>query len=198
MKDSTISKLIKSEISDFIVGFIIGTIVFVLAEYCLLNYFNDEYMIVFIILIFIVYVRTIFVYFVGIIKLLILKKYIIKKFGHDTEKIIWCNTATCFLFDDRIIMYKYKIVEIKYKDIDSIQLYKGIVGHNNVSYYYYDMNLWTKNDKKYSFFMYCDDCTFEPYNGIKNITRILLEKNPNIVVKEMDKSSSFVKTTDEI
>lgn len=106
----------------------------------------------------------------------------IKKIGYEKEKIIWSNKEDCFLFKDRIIIYKYKIIEIKYEYIESIQIYKKkrTTGHYGSHHYYlYYISLWIKNGKKYKLFMYNGDSSFEAYNGIENITEILLNKNSN-------------------
>lgn len=93
---------------------------------------------------------------------------------------------------DKIIIVQWKIIDFSYLEIESIQKEKikstylrrvvGFLRKPLVKYTFITFVL--KNGKQYKELMSSTYDYLYPYNDIKDITNLLVEKNPKIIIKK--------------
>ena len=114
----------------------------------------------------------------------------LKKNNELDAEILWWNNSNCFLVKNKIIIIKWKIIYFSYLEIESIQKEKiksecvtrtGLLGQL-VEYTF--INFFLKNGKQYKELMFSTEDYFYPYNDIDDITNLLVEKNPKIIIKK--------------
>lgn len=173
MEEYTIKKVIISQICDLFVKLTLFSLFLILVK----DY--DTFIIsLFFIILYILYE----LYY--ILKSIKISRYFKKNKIDFTQEIVWCNKKDSFLLQDRFLICRFKVIDFKYSEIESIQVIQKKWSRSRSSpHVYYIINIELLNGKKYKIYMYAEDAT-ESYRGIDNITDILLEKNKNIVVKK--------------
>lgn len=134
------------------------------------------------------FLQLVIIKLIIVIKCLILIIYMKNCNIKSDENILWWNGKNCFFMNNVIIIFKFRINKFKYSEIVSIQVSQKVKSRGRgKSYYLYNLNFNLLNNIEYNAFLCSDKSYIDSNEVLDEITKILLERNPKVKVKEMKK-----------
>lgn len=134
------------------------------------------------------FLQLVIIKLIIVIKCLILIIYMKNCNIKSDENILWWNGKNCFFMNNVIIIFKFRINKFKYSEIVSIQVSQKVKNKGRgKSYSLYNLNFNLSNNIEPNVFLCSDKSYIDSNEVLDEITKILLEKNPKVKVKEMKK-----------